>query len=277
VPQSATALAQRARQGQADHVLPALLAIAQTVDADPEQARLAASSAIPILFWHDRFVEAADLAEWILSQVTKVNANPPDRGYPFDAALLAAHLHAGIPALSRLRQAAAQLPAGKAMSTRFTWLADALSGKPVEALLPGPHPWGEPAAPVLPAAANLLNHDYERLTQQQRRILWTGLTTANRYDAAREIYAESQQAPPVWDSAIWLAGWLAVDGDADAAARLLIRARPVWRADKTWEPLPATPVLQPVLRSVLRSVVTALVRQHYLTQPADTSTEEGGS
>ena len=84
-------LVSRGRRGEFLAVLPALLDLAADRDGDPGEAWVAGAAAIRILFWCDRFTEAADLAEALITDTAPAGGEICDQDPPLIPALLAAH------------------------------------------------------------------------------------------------------------------------------------------------------------------------------------------
>lgn len=253
-------LATAARRGEFRRTLPALLDLAYAPDSAPDEAWQAGAAAITILFWLDRFTDAADLAEALITAGGPISAQDA----PFDAALLAADAHAGIATGPRLARLAQHVPGDSVLGKRLAWLAEQLPARAVEQLLPNHAPWGESAQPldgVIGAA--LLDEDYAALPVGKRRALWNALRTTNQIEPARALYEESGELPPQWAVCTWLAGWYAMLDQGDHARRILVAARERWRPYLHWELLPDDVVLQPVLRTL----ATEPLREHFLTTP----------
>jgi hypothetical protein len=257
-------LASRARAGRPLEVLPELLGIAETDDVDAgDQPWQAAVAATQILFWQDRFAEAADLMEAVVLRVAAASGNRlagSDDGPP--NALLAAELHAGVPATPRLRRMLDVLPVGGPLTRRLSWLLEQLPHTDVARLLPGPVDLETAPGVVAPPADAWLQRDLSALTESQRAVMWEALERANQRALARQLH-DAGHRPPRWSSAVWLTGCLAAAGQVAAAERLLVEASGLWWPFRVWDCLPEPPVLQPALRTVL----TGAVRDHYLTVP----------
>jgi hypothetical protein len=236
-----------------------------------EEAWPAAASAIEILFWEDRFADAGDLAERLIERLAGTGSALDKQDLPFDSALLAAQVHAGVPAGPRLVRLAGVLPAGSVLGDAFTWLAHRLPGLPAERLLVGYRGWDDPAGTVDDRTAALADREYAQLTEPERRVLWNGLVSANAFPAARQVFERSGQAPPTWDAGAWLAGWYASTGALRTASGLLIAAHGTWWPYAFWDCVPIAPVLQPVLRAA----VTPEIREYYLTTATGPEAKDG--
>lgn len=253
-------LATQARCGAFRETLPALLDLAHAPGTALGEAWQAGAAAITILFWLDRFTDAADLAETLITAGGPICAQDT----PFDAALLAADVHAGIAAAPRLIRLARCVPGDSVLGKRLTWLAEQLPARPVEELLPNYAPWGEPAKPLDGViGAGLLDEDYAPLSVGKRRVLWNALRTANQVEPACALYERTGDLPPQWAVCTWLAGWYAMLGEGDHGRQVLIAARERWRPYMHWELLPGDVVLQPVLRTL----ATEALREYFLTTP----------
>jgi hypothetical protein len=253
-------LATQARCGAFRETLPALLDLAHAPGTSLSEAWQAGAAAITILFWLDRFADAADLAEALITAGGPICAQDA----PFDAALLAAEAHAGIAAAPRLARLAQHVPGDSVLGKRLTWLAGQSPARPVRQLLPNHAPWGEPAQLLHSViGAGLLDEDYAALPVGKRRVLWNALRTTNQIEPARALYEKSGELPPQWAVCTWLAGWYAMLDEDDHARRILIAARERWRPYMHWELLPGDVVLQPVLRTL----ATEPLREQFLTTP----------
>lgn len=260
-------LAAAARRGEFRLTLPALLDLAHAPGTALGEAWQAGAAAITILFWLDRFTDAADLAEALVAAGGPICAQDA----PFDAALLAADAHAGTAAAPRLTRLAQHVPGDSVLGKRLTWLAEQLPDRPVERLLPNHTPWGEPAQPVDGViGAALLDEDYASLPVGKRRVLWNALRTTNQVEPARALYERTGELPPQWAVCTWLAGWYAMLDEGDHARQILIAARERWRPYMHWELLPGDVVLQPVLRTL----ATEPLREHFLTTPIGPEAQE---
>lgn len=256
-------LATAARGGAFRQTLPDLQALATAVESAPDEAWQAAAAAITILFWLDRFADAADLAESLIAAQTP-GGPICAQDAPFDTALLAAEVHAKIPAAPRLARLGTRVPPDSVLGRRLAWLSEQLPGRLVPELLPNHAPWGAPPQPLDGVVgAGLLDADYGALPVGKRRALWNALRTANQIEPARTLYESSGELPPQWAVCTWLAGWYAIMDDADQGREILVAARGRWRPYMHWELLPGDVVLQPVLRAL----VTEQLREHFLTVP----------
>nr|WP_202523556.1 hypothetical protein [Kitasatospora sp. SID7827] len=260
----------QARQGRFEEVLPDLLATASRPDGDRDEAWEAAAAAIQVLFWQDRFAEAADLAEELIARDAPLGGELCDQDTPFRTALLAGELHAGAPARPRLLAAAARVPEGRNLGDDLSWLAEELPGRPVEHLLPGRSDWGGPARPLDRVAAPLAERDFDTLDARDRHTLWEAAAAANDFDLAHRLAETSGQLPDRYAACLWMAGWYAVRGDVPGGERMLLAAHDRWWPYMAWDAIPDDAVLQPTLRLV----TTDLVRAHYLTRPIGPEAEK---
>lgn len=257
-------LAGQARRGEFREALPALLALANSPDAAPAEAWQAAACAITILFWLDRFADAADLAQTLITRQGPYGGPICAQDAPFDTALLAAEIHAGIPAAPRLARLGAQVPVDSVLGKRLAWLTEQLPGRGVPELLPNHALWGGPPQPLDGViGANLLDADYATLPVGKRRALWNALRTANQIEPARALYERTGDLPPQWAVCTWLAGWYAIMDQGDQGAGTLIAAHDRWQPYMHWDALPGDVVLQPALRPL----ATEHLREYYLTTP----------
>ncbi|WP_422773324.1 hypothetical protein ACN28C_10600 [Plantactinospora sp. WMMC1484] len=264
----ATALASRARQSRGREVLPELLALAGDPAAGDDRWQ-AAASAIELLLWTERPGDAAELAESVITAEADTALAKQD--FPFDTALLAADLHAGIPAGPRLRRLAGLPPAGSVLARRLDWLAGRLDGTGPAALLPNHHDWGGAPGALGPVGEALRKQPYATLRPNQRRALWSALESANDIDAARRLRGAGGDDPPSYPGRVWLAGWAVHDGDPAEAERLLLSAAPLWRPYASWDCLPTDLAVEPTLRRA----VTPAVWDRYLSGPLGPEASEG--
>lgn len=255
----------RARHGRFGELLPRL----QELATDPGAAGTAdaweaAAAAVQILFWHDRFGEAAEVAEALITRDGPLGGELCDQDMPFGVAFLAAQTHAGIPAAPRLTAAAAQVPEGRVLQDDLLWLAEELPVRPVEELLPNHANWGGPARPMDGViGADLVERDFAALDSGQKRLVWQALAKANDFERAHELFEASGEAPEQFAVGVWLAGWYGTQGDIARGESMLLAAHGRWWPYAKWDALPDALVLQPALRSV----ATERVRTHYLTRP----------
>jgi hypothetical protein len=81
-----------------------LLAAAEGRDREPEKAWQRSAVAIEVMFWHDDFTDAADLAEEVITDLAHAGSTLTDQNVPFMNAFLAADVHEAQPAAPRLRR-----------------------------------------------------------------------------------------------------------------------------------------------------------------------------
>ncbi|MEV4614293.1 hypothetical protein AB0K43_17095 [Kitasatospora sp. NPDC049258] len=261
---AAEQLISQARQGTFREVLPRLLALATDPAGDPDPAWEAAAAAIQILFWQDRFVEAAELAETLIGRQGPLGGELCDQGFPFDDSFVAAQLHAGIPAEPRMRAAATKVPAGRLLEDTLLWRADELGRQAPERLLPDPYAWGGPVGPADGVIGRqFLERDFGSLDARDKRVAWEATKATNDFPRARALVEDAGELPEQSYICLWLAGWYAVEGAVEAGERMLLAAHERWWPFATWDALPESIVLQPALRLV----ATDRVREHYLTRP----------
>lgn len=267
---AAERLISQARHGRFDELLPELLETARRSVGDRDEAWEAAAAAIQILFWHDRFAEAADLAEALIASDGPLGGELCDQDMPFDEAFLAAQLHVDSAASPRLQEAAGHVPAGRNLNEQLLWLADAVSERPIEELLPSHFDWGGPAKPLNGIGAELAGREFATLDADGKYTLWQALMKANDFDRAHELARSSGKAPDRYAPCLWMAGWYAVRGDVPRGEQMLLAAHDRWWPYMKWDAIPAGPVLQPTLRLV----VTDRVREQYLTRPIGPEAEK---
>ena len=241
----------RARHGQFDELLPELLALAKSQDGSRDEAWESAAAAIQVMFWHDRFAEAAELAEGIIAQDGPLGGELCDQDMPFRTAFLAAEQHAGQPAQQRLLAAASHLPEGRVLADDLLWLAEELPQRPVEELLPSHFRWGGPAQALAGPGAELAERDLGTLDNTAKDTLWQALMKANDFDQAHGLAEASGEVPGRYAPCLWMAGWYATRGDVVRGETMLLAAHDRWWPYMKWDALPSDPVLQPTLRLVV--------------------------
>ncbi|MER8182695.1 hypothetical protein [Kitasatospora sp. NPDC094015] len=257
-------LVSQARQGRFLEVLPELLGLAERPGGNRNPVWEAAAAAIQILFWQDRFEEAADLTAMLIERDGPRGGELCDQSVPFRSAFLAAELHAGVPARPRLLAAAAAVPDGRRLGAELRWVADQLADHRVEELLPNPGDWGGPVKPLDGhSGTQFVDRDHHGLTAREKRLLWEALAWSNDFARADRLARESDEAPQQVAVCTWLAGWYATRGEIASGERMLLAAHERWWPSAKWDAVPDPPVLQPALRLV----VTDRVREHYLTRP----------
>jgi hypothetical protein len=267
---AAERLISQARHGRFEELLPGLLGVAERSGGDRDEAWEAAAAAIQIFFWQDRFAQAADLAEAIISRDGLLGGELCDQDIPFSIAFLAGELHAGTPAQPRLLAAADRIPEGRNLGSDLLWLAKELPGRPVQELLPSYFDWGGPAEPLDRGDAELAERDFSTLKADDKYTLWQALTEANDFEQAHQLAESSGEVPDRYAPCLWMAGWYATRGDIVRGERMLLAARGRWWPYMKWDAIPDDPVLQPTLRLV----VTDRVREHYLTRPIGPEAEK---
>ncbi|WND35847.1 hypothetical protein RI578_16800 [Streptomyces sp. BB1-1-1] len=244
-------------------VVAELIDLARSHTTTTDQAGSFAACAIEILFWQDRFTEAADLAEEVILARGATGQSLTRMDIPFDMALLAAEKYAGVKAAPRMQRLRTGVPEKSVLGRRLAWLVKAMADRPLERLLASPQTCGGPSAEVTGPATGHLGRPYGNLGTSERRVLWEAVRNANRFDLGRNLHEFGE--PPVFESALWLAGWYQYTGSSSDAEEVLVRALDVWHPLELWDILPEGPVLQPVLREA----VTDRVRHHYLTHPIE--------
>ncbi|MFI5530347.1 hypothetical protein ACIA8O_17580 [Kitasatospora sp. NPDC051853] len=237
--------------------------LATQLGGDRSEVWEATAAAVQVLFWHDRFAEAADLAEQIIAKDGPLGGELCDQDVPFTTVFLAAELHAGQPAGPRLLAAVDHLPEGSVLADELSWLAGELTERPVEELLPSHFAWGGPSTPLDEAAEQLAARDHGSLDDRGTYALWQALTKANDFERAHRIIEATGEAPDRYAPCLWMAGWYATKGDLVSGEGMLLAARDRWWPYMKWDAIPDDPVLQPVLRLA----VTDRVREQYLTRP----------
>ncbi|MGK4580389.1 hypothetical protein [Kitasatospora sp. HPMI-4] len=267
---AAERLISQARRGRFNELLPDLLEMARQPGGDRDEAWEAAAAAIQILGWHDRFAEAADLAEAIISRDGPLGGELCDQDMPFGTSFLASELHTGTPAQPRLLAAASSIPEGRILGDDLLFLANELPQRRVEELLPSYFEWGGPSEALDPGDAELAERDFSTLDSDDKYTLWQALTEANDFEQAHRLAESSGEVPDRYAACLWMAGWYATRGDVVRGEKMLLAAQSRWWPYMKWDAIPDDPVLQPTLRLV----VTDRVREQYLTRPIGPEAEK---
>lgn len=262
---AAEEMVSQARHGRFGELLPRLQELGDRSDAaGTADAWEAVAAAVQILFWYDRFAEAAELAEALITRDGPLGGELCDQDMPFGVAFLAAQAHAGIPAGPRLAALAALVPEGRVLGDDLLWLAEEAPVRPVEELLPNHADWGGPARPLDGViGADLVERDFATLDAGQKRVVWQALAKVNDFERAHDLAEASGERPEQFAVCTWLAGWYGTQGDIARGENMLLAAHVRWWPYAKWDAIPDAPVLQPALRSV----ATERVRAHYLTVP----------
>lgn len=262
-------LISRARHGAFQQVLPELLAVAGD-SADP-CGWMAAAAAVQILFWEDRFAEAAQLVEELIVSTAPSGGEICDQDFPFDTAFIAAQIHAGIEAVPRMRRAAASAPEASILRQDLLWQASSLAERSALSLLPDASDWGGRVNSLEGViGAELVERDYGELSARQKRVVWMALNSANDFPGARRLMDSSGERPEQYAVCVWMAGWYAAEGEIHRGEEMLLAAHDDWWPYATWDAIPDSMVLHPTLRRAC----TERVREYYLTRPIGPEAEK---
>jgi hypothetical protein len=268
---TAAALISRARQGNYLAVLPELLLLARGGRSSSGPDWEASAASIQILFWCDRFTDAADLAEELITSSAPDGGELCDQDIPFGDAFLAAQLHAGVDAAPRLLRAAESVPAGRLLQESLLWTAATLKERPVVDMLPNVGDWGGEVRSLDGViGADLVARDYPGLTAREKRVVWEALHEANDFPRARELGERTAELPEQYQVCLWMAGWYAATGEIRSGEDMLLAAHGRWWPYEDWDTIPDSMVLHPTLRQVC----TDRVREYYLTRPIGPEAEK---
>lgn len=252
-----------AREGHFQETLPQLLEIARRPGGARGPVWEAAAASIQILQWSDRFEEAADLAESLIRTDGPSGGELCDQDMPFDEALLAAPDSSPTAIAERLTAVAETVPAGRVLQRRLSWLAQQLTLRPLEELMPGFEPWGvQVSSSDAQHHSPLVDSSYESLTTAEQRVVWQSLMSVNDFPRAHDLVGQGH-TPREYAECTWMAGWYAVQEDTERGEAMLLAAHGAWHPYMKWDALPTDSVLQPTLRLV----ATDRVREQYLTHP----------
>ncbi|MEY9841807.1 hypothetical protein [Streptacidiphilus sp. EB103A] len=231
----------------------------------------AAAAAIQILFWEDRFAEAAQLAEDLIVGTAPAGGEICDQDVPFDTAFLGAQIHAGLEAAPRLVRVAESVPTGRVLQEELLWTASSLAERPVVDMLPNAGAWGGEAKPLEGViGADLVGREYQELSARQQRVVWQALHSANDFPKARDLSERTGETPEQHAICVWMAGWYATEGALAEGEEMLLAAHRRWWPYQAWDAIPDSMVLHPTLRLVC----TDRVREYYLTRPIGPEAEK---
>jgi hypothetical protein len=259
----------RARRGVFRESLAELLGLAQ--DHASPFGWEAAAAAIQILFWEDRFAEAAQLAEDLIVSTAPAGGELCDQDVPFGTAFLGAQIHAGVEAAPRLVRVAESVPTGRILQEDLLWTASSLGERPAVDMLPNAAAWGGEAKPLEGViGADLVGREYQELSGRQQRVVWQALHSANDFPRARDLSERTGETPEQHAICVWMAGWYATEGALVEGEEMLLAAHRRWWPYQAWDAIPDSMVLHPTLRRVC----TDRVREYYLTRPIGPEAEK---
>lgn len=245
--------------GDLDQHIEDLEAIALGGDSAP--AWPAAASAIQLMFWQDKFAGAGALACEVIHRFGRASAELAKQKRPFDDAILALNVYAGVPAEPRLEAAISDLPPDSVLAKRLGWLLPEFeSSMRHYTLLTGYQDWDELVGEVAGPEAELAQQDLASLSPREQEQLWQAAQSDNDFPVAERLYRATGQLSDRWFVAAWFAGHLSRRGREAEASQLLIDALPGWRPLGTWDLVPTDVVLQPDLQLA----ATAEVREYFL-------------
>lgn len=231
-----------------------LLAIAARRDRPADAVWPAAAAAIELLWWHDRFDDAHQLAESVLVDFAEQPTKLYQCQLPFTDALLASAEWRGddpVPALTAVLRC---VPVDTVLGRQLAWmLAERPRRRPFE-LLSG-HYWGYAPLPLKRHDQELADRPPQDLTDAERERLYSAAHNRHRFDAAERLLAETGCSPNRWYVAVWMAGELTQQGRTEVATSLLLDALPGWIPFEAWDVMPTDVVLQPPVRPAVNNEV----------------------
>lgn len=242
----------------AENDLELLLAVARRRDRPADEVWPAAAAAIELLWWHDRFTDARQLAEDVLRDFADKPGRLFDHRVPFDEALLMGAGPAGENVTDVLRAAMAFVPRDTVLGKDLTWLLDNVRGKEPHELVSGALLEKPPRA-LRPRDAELAQRDPAELDDTERRRLWLAADRAKDYDLACRLLSLPGEQPPRWYIAAWLAGRMIAEGQISKATDLLVANLEIWIPYENWDLVPTDLVLQPRFRPALTTPLRTAV------------------
>ncbi|MFD2422400.1 hypothetical protein [Amycolatopsis pigmentata] len=257
-------MSDRDKKGLHDRMkeLDRLLEVAAKRDRPADQVWPAAAAAIELLWWHDRFDDAEQLATTTIRDLADEPGRLFGRDYPFDSAFLAAADRHGADPGPRLVAARAYMPPDSVMGKRFGWLLASLLTHPPHELTGG-YVWGKQPQPFKPRDQALADQPPADLTDAERTRLYNAAHNRRQFPTALHLFEATKHYPPQWYVAVWMAGELSKRGQTELATAFLTDALPDWAPYEPWDLVPTEPCLQPLLRPAateqLRSAILATV------------------
>lgn len=234
--------------------LASLLTVAQRRDRPADEVWPAAAAAIELLWWHDRFTEAQQLAEWILVDFADRPTTLYQRRLPFTAALLAPAEWRGDDPVPTLTAVSARVPVDTVFGRHLAWMiAERPRRAPFE-LLPG-HYWGQAALPFKRRDQELADRPPQELTADERERLYSAAHNRHQFAVAERLFTTTGCYPARWYVAVWMAGEFTQRETTDLATSLLLDALPGWNPFATWNLVPTEIVLQPQVRPAVDNEV----------------------
>jgi hypothetical protein len=238
-----------------DPALDRLLVAAARRDRGADEVWPAAAAAIELLWWHDRFADAGELAETTLRDLAAAPGLLFSHRIPFADAVLIGAVEAGADPGGVLAQVLAIVPAETVVGQRLAWLAENLPGSAPHSLIIGGIP-AKPTKPLRERDQALADRDPGTLGDAEQSRLWKGLHSAGQYEMALRLL-DAGGAPTVWYIGTWLAEHLIQAGDVTRASALLMTVLPDWIPYEVWDVVPTDVVLQPGLRPAVTAELRA--------------------
>jgi hypothetical protein len=240
-----------------DPALDRLLAAAGRRDRAADEVWPAAAAAIELLWWHDRFSEAGELAETTLRDLAAAPGLLFSQDVPFDEAILIGAAETGDDPGAALARALTIVPAETVLGKSLSWIAEKLPGSAPHSLVRGGAP-PKPAKPLRNPDQALADRDPSALSDAEQSRLWKGAHSAGQYEVALRLL-DAGGAPTRWFIATWLAEHLIQAGDVTRASALLLTVLPDWIPYEAWDIVPTGIVLQPGLRPAVTADLRAAV------------------
>lgn len=227
-----------------------LLEVAAKRDRPADQVWPAAAAAIELLWWHDRFDDAQQLAEATIRDFAGEPGTLFNKDYPFDHAFLAAADRTNEDPAPRLAAARSYMPVDSVLGKSFGWLLFALlTHQPYELMID--YTWGTEPQPLKPRDQALADRPPAELSEKERSRLYSAAHNRRQFPIALNLFEATGIYPPRWYVATWMAGELVQLGQTERATAFLTEAVPDWIPYEAWDLVPTGPILQPLLRTAV--------------------------
>jgi hypothetical protein len=227
-----------------------LLDVARQRDRPADDVWPAAAAAIELLWWHDRFNEAQQLAEATIRDFAGEPGTLFGQNYPFDHAFLAAADRADEDPAPRLAAARSYMPVDSVLGKSFGWLLSALlTRQPHELMID--YAWGAEPQPLKPRDQALADRPPAELSERERSRLYSAAHNRRQFSIALRLFEATGTHPPRWYVATWMAGELVQLGQPERATVFLTEAVPDWIPYAPWDLVPTGLILQPQLRAAV--------------------------
>jgi hypothetical protein len=224
-----------------------LLEVARQRGRPADDVWPAAAAAIELLWWHDRFDEAQQLAEATIRDFVEEPGRLFAQDVPFDEALLAAAARRGDDPAPILAAARAYMPVDSVLAKRLGWLLAELLTHPPHELMGG-YTWGQEPKPLKPNDQALADRHPTELSERERYRLYSATHNRRQFPIAMRLFEATSHYPPRWYVATWMAGELVQEGRAELATKFLTETFPDWIPYAAWDLVPTEIWLQPFLR-----------------------------